>query len=278
LDESDRYITVPLKVIHGKKALVTGAASGIGRSISLALAREGADLFLLDRDEEKLAWVGEEVRKLGVEVISRHCDVAEREQIAQAVDTLQDVWGEIDILVNNAGILYYGRTEQMSEEQWESLLSVNLFAPIRFVRLLLPLLRERPEAHILNVCSLAGLVPKRRLAAYQSSKFGLVGLSQSLRLEYGPKGVGVTALCPGLVDTDLMDAAFERNWITSKPSIPRFLSVSPDRIAARAVKAIQKNQGLVVIPAYARLVWLFVRLFPRFLDSLQHFKHRKRKR
>jgi short-subunit dehydrogenase len=278
LDESDRYITVPLKVIHGKKALVTGAASGIGRSISLALAREGADLFLLDRDEEKLAWVGEEVRKLGVEVISRHCDVAEREQIAQAVDTLQDVWGGIDILVNNAGILYYGRTEQMSEEQWESLLSVNLFAPIRFVRLLLPLLRERPEAHILNVCSLAGLVPKRRLAAYQSSKFGLVGLSQSLRLEYGPKGVGVTALCPGLVDTDLMDAAFERNWVTSKPSIPRFLSVSPDRIAARAVKAIQKNQGLVVIPAYARLVWLFVRLFPRFLDSLQHFKHRKRKR
>jgi short-subunit dehydrogenase len=278
LDESDRYITVPLKVIHGKKALVTGAASGIGRSISLALAREGADLFLLDRDEEKLAWVGEEVRYLGVEVISRHCDVAEGEQIVQAVDTLQDVWGEIDILVNNAGILYYGRTEQMSEEQWESLLSVNLFAPIRFVRLLLPLLRERPEAHILNVCSLAGLVPKRRLAAYQSSKFGLVGLSQSLRLEYSPKGVGVTALCPGLVDTDLMDAAFERNWITSKPSIPRFLSVSPDRIAARAVKAIQKNQGLVVIPAYARLVWLFVRLFPRFLDSLQHFKHRKRKR
>ena len=278
MGESDRYPTVPLKVIQGKKALVTGAASGIGRSISLALAREGADLFLLDIDEEKLASVGEEVRTLGVGVISRPCDVAIAEQILEAVNTLQDMWGEVDILVNNAGILYYGRTEEMSEEQWDRLLAVNLYAPIRFVHLLLPLLRQRPEAHILNVCSLAGLVPKRRLAAYQTSKFGLVGLSQSLRLEYSPKGVGVTALCPGLVDTDLIDAGIERKWVTSKPRTPSFLSVSPDRIAARAVQAIRKNQGLVVVPAYARLLWLFVRLFPRFVDSLQHFKRRKQNR
>jgi len=278
LGESDRYPTAPLKVIRGKKAVVTGAASGIGRSISLALAREGADLFLLDIDEEKLASVGEEVRTLGVGVISRLCDVAVAEQILEAVNALQDMWGEVDILVNNAGILYYGRTEEMSEEQWDRLLAVNLYAPIRFVHLLLPLLRQRPEAHILNVCSLAGLVPKRKLAAYQTTKFGLVGLSQSLRLEYSPKGVGVTALCPGLVDTDLIDAGIERKWVTSKPRTPSFLSVSPDRIAARAVQAIRKNQGLVVVPAYARLLWLFVRLFPRFVDSLQHFKRRKQNR
>jgi NAD(P)-dependent dehydrogenase (short-subunit alcohol dehydrogenase family) len=267
-----------VKAIRGKKALVTGAAWGIGRSIALALAREGADLFLLDIEEEKLAAVVEEARNFGVKVIGRRCDVAEADQITESVKALVDAWGKLDILVNNAGILYYGHTEKMSDEQWDRLLAVNLHAPIRFIRQLLPLLREQPDAHILNVCSIAGLVPKRKMAAYQMSKFALVGLSESLRAEYSPGGLGVTALCPGLIDTNLLDFARERDWVTARLNPPAFMFASPDWIGARAIKAIRRNEGLVVITAYARALWLLRRLSPRILDTWQHIKDRRKKR
>ncbi len=267
-----------MKVIRGKKALVTGAASGIGRAIALALAREGADLFLLDVAEEKLAFVVQEAQGLGVQVIGLRCDVGEPDRITESVRALLSAWGRLDILVNNAGVLYYGPTEKMTDEQWDRLLAVNLHAPIRFIRLLLPLMREQPEAHILNVCSLAGLVPKRKMAAYQTSKFALVGLSESLRAEYSPRGLGVTALCPGLVDTSLVNTAHERNWVTSKLNPPAFMQAQPNRIAARAITAIRRNQGLVVITAYARLLWFLRRLSPRILDTWQHVKGRRRNR
>ena len=255
-----------MKAIRGKKALVTGAASGIGRSIALALAREGVDLFLLDVDEENLTTVVETARSFGVRAIGRCCDVGEPAQITESVRALENSWGELDILVNNAGILYHGRTESMTQEQWNRLLSVNLHGPIQLIRELLPLLRKQPEAHILNVCSVAGLVPGSGMAAYQTSKFALVGLSQSLRAEYRRSGLGVTALCPGLVDTNLAAAARARKWVTSDLNPPAFLRASPDRVASRALKAIRRNQGLVVITGHGRALWFLYRLSPHLLD------------
>src|SRR5262249_43863524 len=199
-----------MNVIRGKRALVTGAASGIGRSIALALAREGVDLFLLDQDGAKLAAVAGQARQSRTEVVDRQCDVSRPGEVGASVDALLERWGGLDILINNAGVVYFGRTNEMIDSQWDLLLATNLHAPLLFIRRLLPALLERREAHILNVCSLYGLVPKRKVAAYQTAKFGLVGLSQSLRYEYGPAGLGVTALCPGWVDTDIVTAARER--------------------------------------------------------------------
>src|SRR5882757_9125998 len=105
-----------MKVIRGKKAMVTGAASGIGRAIALALAREGADVFLLDIDAANLASAAEAARCLGVTAIVRHCDLTEPAQISAAVAALQAEWGGLNILINNAGITYYGATEAMSAD------------------------------------------------------------------------------------------------------------------------------------------------------------------
>ena len=251
-----------MKVIRGKKTLVTGAASGIGRSIALALAREGADLFLLDNNAEKLSSVIDEARALGAEIIGRECDVSRPSEIDETVQALAAAWGKLDILVNNAGIIYHGETGKMSDAQWDRLIAINLHAPLLFIRRLLPLLLDRSEAHILNVCSIYGLVPKRKIAAYQMSKYALVGLSRSLRCEYGPAGLGVTALCPGLVDTSLLAAARESGWMAGRFPFPSSLSMSPDRVAARAVRAIYKNKGLVVLSAHARFLWAVHRLFP----------------
>jgi 3-oxoacyl-[acyl-carrier protein] reductase len=251
-----------MKVIRGKKALVTGAASGIGRSIALALAREGADLFLLDNNAEKLSSVVNEARAHGTEIIGRECDVSRPNEIGESVEALKKTWGRLDILINNAGVIYHGDTGKMTDTQWERLLGINLHAPLLFIRRLLPLLLEQSEAHILNVCSIYGLVPKRKIAAYQMSKYALVGLSQSLRCEYSPAGLGVTALCPGFVDTNLLAAARDTGWISRRFHFPSFLSMSPDRVAARAVRAIYKNKGVVVVGAHARLLWGAHRMFP----------------
>ena len=266
-----------MKVIRGKKALVTGAASGIGRSIALALAREGADLFLIDIDEAGLATVVEEIRKFGVEVIGKTCDVADADHLTGSINALMDSWGKLDILVNNAGVLYYGRTERMTEKEWDHLLAVNLGAPIRFTCRLLPILRAQPEAHILNISSIAGLVPVRKMAAYQTSKFALVGLSEALRAEYGSGSLGVTVLCPGLVKTKMLDSALKQNRLTERHYLPAFLQVSPDLVAKRAIKAIRKNQGLVVISALARFLWFLHRLSPLILDTWEYNRNRRKK-
>jgi short-subunit dehydrogenase len=196
-----------MKVIRGKSALVTGAASGIGRAIALELAREGARLYLLDIDEAGLAAVANEVRSLGVEVETRRCDLAQPAQISAVVHHLLATWGGIDILVNNAGLTYYGRTLNMTALNWDRLLAVNLHAPIQLTRELMPSMLKTRDAHVLNVASILGLVGLARVAAYSTTKFGLVGFSESLRYEFGRAGLGVTALCPGLVDTNLFSSA-----------------------------------------------------------------------
>src|SRR5436309_233783 len=156
-----------MRIIRGKRALVTGAASGIGRAIALALAREGADLYLLDIDDAALADVVAECEKYGTQVIGERCNLARPEEITAAVKALLERWQHLDILVNNAGISYRGKTDAMPAERWDAVLAINLLAPIQLTRALLPTLLARGDAHILNVCSILGLVAIPKLAAYQ---------------------------------------------------------------------------------------------------------------
>ncbi len=264
-----------MKSLPGKRALVTGAASGIGRAIALALARRGVRLFLLDIDSVGLADVACQAREIGVEVIAEACNLADREAVSTSVQSLLRQWGTLDILVNNAGVAYDGPTERMTAEQWDWLLGINLHAPIQLTRELLPMLLAQPGSHILNVCSIAGLVAGRHLAAYHVSKFGLVGFSESLRAEYGRRGLGVTALCPGLVQTNLFQAAASgRSKGRRVP--PSWLCASPDNIAARAIRAIRRNEGLVVVTGMARALWLCKRLSPRLLAAVQSFRRKRR--
>jgi 3-oxoacyl-[acyl-carrier protein] reductase len=194
-----------MRTLRGKTALVTGAASGIGRAITIALARERADLYLVDIDDINLESAALEARSHGVAVVTRHCDLAEPTQITATVDTLLAHWGgRLNVLINNAGIADRCFTHEMSDAQWNRIIAVNLLAPIQLTRMLLPTLLAN-DAHLLNVCSIFGLVTTRKAAAYQTSKFGLVGFTTALRAEYGSPEFGVTALCPGFVKTPMMD-------------------------------------------------------------------------
>jgi len=267
-----------MREIRNKIALVTGGASGIGRAIALHLAREGADLYVLDIDEAALAETVALAQREGVQALGRRCDVSEPAQITESVEDVLERWGGVDILVNNAGITYYGSTVNMTAEHCERLLAINLHAPIHFIRELLPTLLDRDEAHVLNVASFFGLIGTRKLAVYSCSKFGLVGFSESLRAEYGRRGLGVTTLCPGFVDTNLFTAAPRGNDLSEEKMPPNWMLITPEEIAARAIKAIYRNHAVVVQPAYAKVACLGKRFFPGLIDWANHLSCSSKKR
>jgi NAD(P)-dependent dehydrogenase (short-subunit alcohol dehydrogenase family) len=265
-----------MRDMAGKTALVTGVASGIGRAIALRFAAEGVRLFLVDIDEVGLASTVEHVRAEGVEVIGRRCDVGDPNEVSATVAEILSRWGGVDILVNNAGITYYGPTAQMSAEHWDRVLRVNLLSHLQFTRELLPSLLARREAHIVNVCSMFGLVGMPKLAAYSTTKFALVGFSEVLRNECGRDGLGVTALCPGFVDTNLFTSAPLGEKQKEHKVPPRIFRTTPEKVAHAAVKAIRQNRRMVVMTPAAWLLVSVKRWIPGAMDFVFHLGRRKR--
>ena len=264
-----------VKTIRGKNALVTGAASGIGRAIALALAREGADLFLVDIDEPNLRIVAREAGSLCSRVSLQVCDLSNPVQISTSTAACLEAFGTLDILVNCAGVARYGHADEMTAENWNEVISINLLAPIQLVRELLPALRVQRESHILNVCSVLGLVPGRKLMGYQTSKFALVGFSLALRTELAATGVGVTALCPGFVDTPMLEMVGPR-WLRKSVSFgPLSLIASAETVARQAIVSIRRNRAIEV-SFVARLLWLVYRISPTLV--LWMFRQRPKPR
>ena len=257
-----------MRKLSDKTALVTGAAGGIGRAIALRLADEGVRLALLDRNPFGLAATRRDTERIGVETVEYVCDVADREEVSAVTDELLDRWAGVDILVNNAGVTYHGPTHTMPADEWDRLLAINLEAPVQFTRELLPSLLARPEAHVLNVCSVLGTSGMPRVAAYCTTKFAMVGFSESLRAEYGRVGLGVTALCPGFVDTGLFSAARPETEGGETKAPPAWLCVTPERVADLAVRAIRRNKQRVVIDPLGRPVYALKRLVPGLFDKI----------
>lgn len=263
-----------MRPLAGKTALVTGAARGIGRAIALRLAGRGMRLALADRDQVGLATTHRDLERLGVEAVACPTDLCDPIQVDELAEQVLDRWSGVDLLVNNAGIAHYGPTHEMGEDDLQRLLRVNLLAPIQLTRALLPSLRARPEAHLLNVCSVLGLTPMPRVSAYCTTKHGLVGFSDSLRIEYGRQGLGVTTLCPGFVKTPLLEAAVEGN--RSQPTPPAIVCVSMDRVAGAAVRGVERNRSRVVVDPVGRLVRGAMNVMPGVFDRLYALGRAKR--
>lgn len=267
-----------MRDLAGKRALVTGAASGIGRAVTLELARRRVDLFLLDVNDVGLEAAARDARRLGVDVVSRRCDVARSQDLAAAAGEAIERWAGVDVLVNNAGVTYWGMTHFMPAEELEKLLAVNLTGAVRLTRELLPWMLARPRAHVLNMCSVLGLVGLPRVALYCTTKFAMVGFSDSLRSEYGRQGLGVTALCPGLVKTNLFSSARPMRDGEVPRSPPGFLCTSPERVARTAVRAIRRNRRMVLVEPYARALYAAKRWAPGLIDWTLRLGEGKRAR
>ncbi|MFN0018519.1 MAG: SDR family NAD(P)-dependent oxidoreductase [Pirellulaceae bacterium] len=257
--------------LRGKRAFVTGAASGIGRAIALALAREGADVCLLDINQIGLAETARAAASFGRQVLPIQCDLSSSEEISAAVKELLEAWGGVDVLVNNGGVLHYGPTHLMTEDQWDRVISINLLAPIQLTRLLLPTLLSQPEAHLVNISSMYGFFATRKTAAYHASKFGLLGLTESLRAEYGREGIGVTAVCPGFVSSQLFKAGTSSNEDGDLRHPPSWACTTPEYVAQKTIRAIYRNRRIVLVTPLAYGAYYLKRFAPWILDWVQHW-------
>jgi short-subunit dehydrogenase len=259
-----------VRAIRDKVAVITGAGSGLGRAIALRLAREGAHLHLVDINQAAAEQTAAEASSRGVRAVVTRCDLTNPQAIDGLASAIIRRWGAVDILVNNAGIGWYGRTNEMSSEAWDRMLAVNLHAPIRLTTKLLRHLVARPEAHVINMASICGWVCAPRFAAYHVSKFGLVGFSEALRAEFGRRGLGVTAVCPGPVRTTLFDHAECGYQDRQVPLPPAWMCTTAERVAEKTIRAIYRNQAVAVVGASAQLLYYAKRFAPWMIYALHN--------
>jgi NAD(P)-dependent dehydrogenase (short-subunit alcohol dehydrogenase family) len=259
-----------VSTLVGKTALVTGAASGIGRATALALAKRDADLFLCDLDEAGLAETERQVRDLGREVLGRRVDVASREEMGAFAAAVHERVPAVDILVNNAGVAIAGGFLYTSLDDWDWILGVNLTGVVHGCHFFAPPMVERGRGgHIVNVASLAAFVATETLAVYSVTKFGVLGLSEALRDELARHGIGVTAVCPGIIDTPITDNARMLGPVMGRPEARsqmidayRRRNYGPDRVAANILKAIARNRAVAPISPESWAAYYLKRLAP----------------
>ncbi len=192
-----------MQELKGKMALITGGSRGIGKAIALALAEEGVNVAITGRNEEKLKAVVQEIEQKGVKSAYAVFDITSKTEVYGALEKLQKDFGKIDVLVNNAGIAAFGGILEMEDEKWEEIVKTNLFGAYYVVKAVVPSMVERKTGDIINISSTAGLKGNAMTSAYSASKFGLIGMSESMMLELRKQNIRVTTLMPSTIASDM---------------------------------------------------------------------------
>ena len=193
-----------MKLLEGKVALITGAARGIGKSIALAFAAEGADIAFTDLNIDEVAQATKsELEALGVKVLALASNAADFEASHKVVDAVMTEFGHIDVLVNNAGITKDTLMLRMTEAQWDAVLNVNLKSAFNFIHAVSPVMLRQRGGSIINISSIVGVHGNAGQCNYSASKAGMIGLAKSIAAELGPKGVRANVVAPGFILTDM---------------------------------------------------------------------------
>jgi all-trans-retinol dehydrogenase (NAD+) len=251
-----------MTTLPGKRVLVTGAASGIGRQLALDLARRGAVVVGWDLDRPALDSLVEEVADLGGAAHAYTCDVGDRAAVERTADLVRREVGPIDVLVNNAGVVSGRPLTDLSEEDVERTFRVNTLAHFWTLQEFLPAMIERDSGHVVTVSSAAGLLGTPRLTDYAASKHAVVGLAESLRLELArtAPGVRTTVVCPSYVDTGM----FEGARIRSRHLLPLLRT---EDVSSAIVRAVERDQVRLLMPPAVHLVSPLRVLPTRWFDT-----------
>jgi NAD(P)-dependent dehydrogenase (short-subunit alcohol dehydrogenase family) len=255
--------------LTGKTALVTGAGSGIGRATALAFARAGANLVVCDVNERGLEETAAAVRALGRTAFARRVDVARQHDMREFAAEVHRTHEAVDLLMNNAGVGLGGGFLDTPLEDWEWIVSINLWGVIYGCHFFLPPMVKRGRGgHVINVSSAAGYLATAQLAAYSTTKFAVLGLSEALRDELSPHGISVTTVCPGLINTPITASARMRG-ISGTPEaraalveVYRRRNYTPERVAANILKAVARKRAVAPISPEAWAMYVMKRVAP----------------
>ena len=208
-------------MLKGKCAVVTGAAKGIGKAIALKLASSGVNIVLNYRSsEDKAIETEKEILSLGVEVLRIKGDISKPNDVENLIDCAKNKFGKIDIMVNNAGITKDTLLLRMKEEDFDSVINVNLKGVFNCLKAITPVMVKQKEGKIINLSSVVGLVGNAGQVNYAASKAGVIGMTKSLAKEIGSRGITVNAVAPGFIETDMTDVLGDRFKEEAKKSIP----------------------------------------------------------
>ncbi len=268
-----------IRVFDGAVAIVTGGASGIGRALAEALARRGATVVLGDLQNGLAEEVAAGIRGAGGEARAEKLDVTDFPGVERLVHQVTEVHGRLDYIFNNAGIAIAGGVDRYSLEDWYRVLDVNLRGVVHGVHAAYPVMCEQGFGHIVSTASMAGLTPTPMIVSYTATKHAVVGLSTALRIEAAARGVRVSALCPGVIRTPILDGG---EYGKVLPDIPpdflqrfaeRLKPLDAGRFASQALRGVARNQAIIIVPGRWKLAWWLHRLSPalgRYLSRKVH--------
>jgi NAD(P)-dependent dehydrogenase (short-subunit alcohol dehydrogenase family) len=251
-----------------RAVVITGGSRGLGLEMARLLAREGASLALLARDEGELARASEQLAHLGPDVCTIPCDVGDGDAVESALQEVIERFGRLDVLINNAGRIQVGPADHMRLEDYDEAMAVHFRGPLRAMLAAIPHMRRQHGGRIVNISSIGGKVPVPHLAPYVASKFALTGLSSSLRAELARHDILVTTVCPGLMRTGSpINAsvkgrhAAEFAWFAASDAMPG-LSMDATRAARRILDACRDGRAEIVLTLPARLAVALYGLAP----------------
>ena len=261
-------------------AIVTGGASGIGLALGTALVHRGWHVVLADLQDVAAKEHADRLTRKGPgSAVGVHVDVRDADAVTRLVESTHAEHGRLDLMVNNAGIAIRGEPEELELMHWDRIIDVNLRGVIHGCHAAYPLMLRQGHGQILNVASIAGLVPSLgQMAPYAATKFGVVGLSHALRTAGADHGIRVTALCPGWIDTPLLDGAWPEDLpkppsVASSPTLREVLvkagvRIYPaDRLAEDTLRGLERNKAVLVIPSEMHRTWVLFRLVPGLVEG-----------
>jgi len=252
----------------GASAIVMGAASGIGRELARRLAISGARVYGADIDEGGLFDTKERLGGDGVSMETCRLDVTNGDAVRELIERTAKDEGGIDYVFNNAGIAIVAETRDMTDEQWRRIVEVNLMGVIHGTTTAYRIMTEQGYGHIVNTASLAGLVPISSETAYTTTKFGVVGLSQSLRAEGRALGVKVSVVCPGFIKTEIMQrvevvGASREAYIKKMPPM-----MDVGKAVMKILRGVRRNRGIIPVGLDAWSLWLPYRFCPALITPV----------
>ena len=255
-----------IKDFRDKVTVITGAGSGIGRATAMAFAEKGAELVIVDKDEYRITEAAEEIKARGARVLTRKVDVSDRTQVEDLARFVIAERGRVDILYNNAGIGVGGGFDCTSLEVWERIFSVNFWGVLYGIKAFLLHMIERRYGHIVNTSSLAGLYAIPEMSAYCSTKFAVAGLGELLRAEVRKFGIGVSTICPGIINTRVVADGYMNLREESRANIQKVMEFykkfgwPPERVAKAVLSAVRHNRSVVPVGPETWIQWFGKRL------------------